>query len=426
MNTLISFLLAVLFVAVCGNSLRRHPVPWYLAALAAAVATPVLSLTGASAAFPPLIRTWVWPLFYRGGLAGALFLIVMWTGALPNGSPLMRRLMPIRGELSILAGLLTLGHNAANGPTYFKYLFTDPARLPLPTLLAAVCSLLMLCIMLPLWVTSFRCVRKRMKAVTWKRLQRLAYGFYFLLFAHLCLLYVPMLLAGRDVLLTLALYTFFFPGYAACRICKYRSRKEQRREGLGLRQLHLLFDTALIIACAALTILLLFPAAAPAEGTMPNDTSGEETPAAITQAIDVPEAENPKNSSAPEDTQEYETQGQEKENPASAAQETQDNEIPSEELATNASEPAARSGTYTGTGQGYEGPITVSVTLEDGIIVEIGILEESEDPEFFAEALAVIGRVYAAQNTEVDAVSGATYSSWGILDAVDAALAQAE
>lgn len=52
----------------------------------------------------------------------------MVVGALPNGHPLMKRNMPVRGELSIFACLLTLGQNLSYGKNYFTpgYLFTGP------------------------------------------------------------------------------------------------------------------------------------------------------------------------------------------------------------------------------------------------------------------------------------------------------------
>ena len=105
-------------------------------------------------------ETWVWPVFARGALAGAMFVLDMCTGAFPNGSAAMKMFMPVRANLSIIACILTLGHNIAYGKTYFNALFFEPSRLSTPTLLAAICSLIMIIIMLPLFITSFRTVRK--------------------------------------------------------------------------------------------------------------------------------------------------------------------------------------------------------------------------------------------------------------------------
>lgn len=83
-------------------------------------------------------------------------------------------------------------------------------------------------------------------------------------------------------------------------------------------------------------------------------------------------------------------------------------------------------GTYSGTGNGYEGPITLSVTVEDDRITWIEVTDSIEDPEFFTPALDIIGDVINAQHTNLDAVSGSTYSSYGLLDAIDDALSKAK
>ena len=82
-------------------------------------------------------------------------------------------------------------------------------------------------------------------------------------------------------------------------------------------------------------------------------------------------------------------------------------------------------GTYTGTAYGYKSYITVAVTIKDGAIAAITIVSEGDDEEYFDQATAVIGRVLKAQSTDVDVVSGCTYSSKGILAAIEAALAKA-
>lgn len=79
-------------------------------------------------------------------------------------------------------------------------------------------------------------------------------------------------------------------------------------------------------------------------------------------------------------------------------------------------------GIYKGTGTGYAGEITVAVTIKDKQITAIDILSTSDDAAFFNRAKAVIDRIIAGQTLEVDVVSGATYSSNGIISAVKNAL----
>ena len=89
--------------------------------------------------------------------------------------------------------------------------------------------------------------------------------------------------------------------------------------------------------------------------------------------------------------------------------------------------PAAyKDGTYTGAAQGFGGVIRVSVTVDENEITEIEVLSsEGEDAAYFSQAETLNAKILQKQNTDLDAVTGATLSSIGLLDAVDAALEQA-
>ena len=83
-------------------------------------------------------------------------------------------------------------------------------------------------------------------------------------------------------------------------------------------------------------------------------------------------------------------------------------------------------GTYTGSGTGFGGTVTVQVTVSGHKITGINILDaSSETPAYFANAKGVINKILSGQTPNVDAVSGATYSSNGIIQAVQNALSQA-
>lgn len=83
-------------------------------------------------------------------------------------------------------------------------------------------------------------------------------------------------------------------------------------------------------------------------------------------------------------------------------------------------------GTYEGAGMGFGGEITVSVTVADGKVAEITVLSaDGEDPAYYDQALAVLDEIVSAQSTEVDTVSGATFSSTGLIDAAADALGKA-
>ena len=84
-----------------------------------------------------------------------------------------------------------------------------------------------------------------------------------------------------------------------------------------------------------------------------------------------------------------------------------------------------KDGVYTGTGQGFNGPISVRVTVSGGNVVNVEILSYSDDAPYFNRAKAVISKMIGKQGSSVDTVSGATYSSRGIIDAVRDALSKA-
>lgn len=85
-----------------------------------------------------------------------------------------------------------------------------------------------------------------------------------------------------------------------------------------------------------------------------------------------------------------------------------------------------KDGVYEGTGTGFGGTIRVQVTVSGGKIAAIDILDASgETASYFASAQGVISRMIAGNTPNVDAVSGATYSSNGIIQAVQNALSQA-
>ena len=82
-------------------------------------------------------------------------------------------------------------------------------------------------------------------------------------------------------------------------------------------------------------------------------------------------------------------------------------------------------GIYTAEAMGFEGQITVQVTVAEDKITDITLLSAEDEEEYLARARQVIPAILEGQSPNVDAVSGATYSSTGILNAVKLALAKA-
>ncbi len=468
---LISLALTALFIRFCAKSLRAHPVPYYWGAVIIAVAVVLCTVNGV--VFPGWFSTWVWPIFARSAFSTALFVAVMYAGAVHNGSKLMKTLMPIRGELSIIASILTLGHNISYGKTYFRLLFTRPDRLPVNQLLAAVCSLVMLCIMIPLFITSFKCVRRKMKGSSWKKLQRLAYGFYALIYIHVLLLTVPGAQKGSgSYLLTIIVYSVVFLTYGAMRI-----QKALRNQPARVRRIPAVAAVfaLLLVSCATAGPFLQVSSVnvttenPPAEQNIDNSDTPETENTPVSEALpetnlpesqentqsnepetsetelsteEAPSAEQPAageehtavsaaNASTPASTQQAASSASSAEQsaePSAAAQ--QPAEPAKAEQPAPALEPEViyqyQNGTFSGSGDGFEGTITVSVSIENDKITGISVVSSSDDEPYWSEGKAVISRILSAQSANVDTVSGATFSSGGIIEAVRAALNSAK
>ena len=371
MPILLSLVLALLLSWYGGSAIKKHAPVFYGGAALLALTTIAVTWSGADASFPGWMSNNVWPLLSHGAFASALFIIVMYMGALPNGTKAIKRLMPIRAELSIMASLLVLGHNIAYGRTYFVRLFTDTSKMSTAQMLAAICSLIMIAIMLPLMITSFKAVRKKMKPKSWKKLQRSAYVFYGLIYVHTMLLYVPMVQAGRSAyIVNVIVYSLIFISYAGMRIRKELLKKK--------RDARCILPVAAVL-CVAACVLGCIPWSA---------LSPTEEPAVPAASVDNAEGD-------------------------------------SDGKAYAASEVHYADGTHIGTGEGYNGTITVAVRIADGQITGVTVVSTSDDSSYWQSATAIIDEVVEKQSADVDSVSGATYSSKGLKEAISNALATA-
>jgi DMSO/TMAO reductase YedYZ heme-binding membrane subunit/uncharacterized protein with FMN-binding domain len=453
---LISLCAAATFVAAARGQLKKHPYIFY----GAAVALAIFMASGDFAASPGWVRDYVIAPFQRGAFATALFAVVMYTGALKNGSRLMKILLPIRAELSIFASILIFTHNVFFGKTYFKNLFVPPTGLAAAlwtaqTKIAAILSLVMLCILLPLFVTSFPQVRKKMDSRSWKRLQRLAYGFYGLTYIHVMVLSIPYARQGKGgYSLTVAAYSAVFLVYAAMRVHKALSKSHR---ALVSGVLPSLTAAAMLAIVCALTFK-----APPAPSAVPAVTAIAEAPPLAqfepsAEPVAEPSAVTPTSEPTIEPT---ETPPEPSAEPAAiiltpeptrtpaaaaspdAALETAPAPTPAPTPEpTAAPEPAPTptptptpeplktkyvDGTFTGTGEGYSGKITVSVTISGDVITAISQVSNADDAVFFEFAWdEVSGAILSSQSASVSAVSGATFSSEGIKSAVADALKKA-
>lgn len=243
----ISILLLLAVFLGCAGTIRRHPCPFYISTALLIGYLFGAYMMGAYDWWPQWFTSYFAMLFARGSLSTAAFAIVMWLGVLPKGFPGRSRLYAIRGEMSIVGCILALGHNIYYGIHYFPTVFVSPGELGAPYLIATIITMILIAIMMPLFITSFRCVRRRMRATSWKRLQRWAYLFYALLYLHI----VIVLTAnprGLDTVLSLCCYSLAFVPYFGLRILKHLKARPVMGRTIAIGQ---------ATACALLVVALM-------------------------------------------------------------------------------------------------------------------------------------------------------------------------
>lgn len=136
-------------------------------------------------------------------------------------------------------------------------------------------------------------------------------------------------------------------------------------------------------------------------------------------------AEN-KAASDTSDVDSQEKSGDSKEDADQADSEAEGTEE-SGETSSDDSDNFYKNGTYEGSGTGYGGTITVQVTMEDDTITAVSVVSApGEDSAYLSQGENVISSILSEQSTDVDTISGATFSSTGILEAVNDALSKAE
>lgn len=458
MTLLISLLAAELFLLLCAKPLKKRPAVYYGAAALVSAAVTGLYWAAPEGISPATLNKL--PL-WLGALGTACFIEVMAVGALPGGHPMIKRTMPIRGELSIFACLLTLGQNLSYGKNYFVpgYLLSGPVS---ATKTAAWISLVMIALMLVLTVTSIKAVRRKFSPKRWKALQRWAYLFYALIYVHVLLMNVPGFLKGRSSCgWTLLAYSAVFLSYAVCRVRKavlMGGGKGARVTGLS----QLAAAGIGAAAALALTAGLYFsipdtPAAAAApqapevlsQGVEELTPKAQPEPEPSPETDAVPESEQnaqPETEAAePVESSEEEALPAPEPEPAAASKSEPESDaapVPEAEPVQEAEPEAApepepepepepafqyRDGTFTGSGEGYYGTVTVSVTIASDVITSVSIVSYIDDDDYFGDAQSgIVPAILSAQSADVSAVSGATYSSKGIIAAVRDALSQAE
>lgn len=449
MLLIISLIIVSLFIYFLKDSLKKYAGIYYIGAAVISIAVFLIGFLP----MPLFLKNNILGIFAKGSLGTAMFVAVMYAGALPKGSKLIAPLMKIRGELSITAAILVLCHNFTYGMTYFKMLFIKPAALSATQLTAAIISLVLIIIMLVLTVTSFQAVRKKMKAKKWKQLQRTAYVFYGLMYVHIMLINIPYARLGLGTYIAnVVIYSIVFLGYAAMRIAKAVSVKAARAgKTYGKKPETVLYGLALVL-CVVMTFLcfagrkttamasggdeeweeffneetvaalvkeaessLAGDAALTAEGTTESgQTDNQSDTQADNSGLDNSAAGNSGSGNTSGNDSESGNQAAQPDNSSDGSSDSQGGNAGSD---TPANTTFKADGTYMGSAvcDTYNYNVTVTIVISGDVITSVTATSEAgaQDVQYFEMANAKVpAQLLANQSTSgVDSVSGATKSS---------------
>lgn len=350
MKIIIGLVFSIAFVFLFEKWLKKYSVYFYVGIFGGLSIVSLIPEKNLPVWLNQLFQDYI----LKGILPTAFFVLVMYAILLPRKSRLFRMLMSLRGELAIIASLMIAVHCVKYGLNYVMLLFTQPSDMRIHELIGTICALFLCTLMVPLFITSFKRIRRKMDGKKWKQLQRFSYGFYGLLYLHICMIYVPRISVGElNVSIDFSIYTIIFMLYAVLRTRKALEKKKK----VLLQTMATVVGTIGIIATTGYAFLPVYAQAREQGG--------------------------------------------------------QGNSL------------ARKDGVYVGEGFGFKGNTKVSVTMKNGRIDQIEIVGFEDDPAYFNRAKdIVVESILESQSTQVDAVSGATYSSKGIMKAVEKALGE--
>ena len=399
MIVILTLLCSLAFFHFFGKAVKKKPAVLYGICILLSLVSIFYPREGGL----PFLDFFFKKIMQRGILAGSLFIWVMIAPVLPKRFSGRKTIYLLRGEMAISASLITLAHNLAFGGKYFGAVFFGQGHISLMELHAAIVSCLMILLLIPLTITSFQTVRRKMQAKTWKKLQNWSYLFYLLLYLHIFFIYQGALIRGKgEYFFTLMLYSFLFGFYGFLRIRQYRMQKETREK----KAFPLLRIAGILpIVCFFLSVFYSAGKYRAALEANVNKSRMQESAAETTESTQTAtEAAGDKASA----------------NSSNASSDSKGSDA-------NSASGAYKDGEYLGKASAYNGNVEVKVTISGGKMTAIDIVKTKDDEDYFFDAQKkVIPEILEKQSTDVDAVAGVTTSSEGIAHAVQKALEQAK
>lgn len=459
--TFIIALITVFIISVLGNKfIKKHAVWMYVFSIIISMILVLGTKFNLTNKISIYIVSAIWNSFFRGSVAGAIFILVMLTSIFNNKSVVKKKLMSIRTELSIIASILTLGHNFSMGQTYFVMLINGNKNMPLNYFIASICSLVMMIVMLPLFITSFKCIKNKIKMENWRKLHKSAYVFYGTMYIHVMFLIFPRALSGDKIaFLNTLIYSIIFLIYGILRI-----KKVLKNQFVLLRFLSPVAIAIVLISVSMITeniyseninetvnqdelnTVKIITDTIADKNDKYEDSSNKYNTAekAIIQKNDEKKVvvnNNEKNiENKKEEISQIETKQDKNENLKNDKKSEIQKKVNTEpkieiskdtkkEVGTDIEKQVNyryKNGTFSGEGDGFGGKITVNITIENDTILSISVSSHSDDEPYFSEGSKIINSIISAQSPDVSTVSGATFSSNGIKKAVKEALLNAQ
>ena len=422
MIVILTLLFSLAFFHFFGKALKKKPAVLYGICILLSLVSIFYPREGGL----PFLDFFFKKIMQRGVLAGSLFIWVMIAPVLPKRFSGRKTIYLLRGEMAICASLITLAHNLAFGGKYFGALFLGQGHISLMELHAAIVSCLMILLLIPLTITSFQTVRRKMQGKSWKKLQNWSYLFYLLLYLHIFFIYQGALIRGKgEYFFTLMLYSFLFGFYGFLRIRQYRMQKESKE-----KKAFPLLRIAGILPIVCLFLSGFYSAGkyraaleANVDKIRAQETVAESKGSAETEAEKKGSAESIGNGEKKSDSSGKAVEAAGEKDSTNSSNASSDSQAADEDSISG----AYKDGECFGKASAYNGNVEVKVTISGGKITAIDIVKTKDDEEYFFDAQKkVIPEILEKQSTDVDAVAGATTSSEGICHAVQKALEQAK
>ena len=421
MIVILTLICSLAFFHFFGKALKKKPAVLYGICILLSLVSIFYPREGGL----PFLDFFFKKIMQRGVLAGSLFIWVMLAPVLPKSFSGRKTIYLLRGEMAICASLITLAHNLAFGGKYFGALFLGQGHISLMELHAAIVSCLMILLLIPLTITSFQTVRRKMQGKTWKKLQNWSYLFYLLLYLHIFFIYQGALIRGKgEYFFTLMLYSFIFGFYGFLRIRQYRMQKESKEKKVFplLRIVGILPIVCLFLSGFYSTGKYRAALDANVDKMRKQETVSESKESADNAAENKGSAESIGNGEENNSSEKAVEAGGDKAS-ANSSDASSDSQAADEDSISG----AYKDGECFGKASAYNGNVEVKVTISGGKITAIDIVKTKDDEEYFFDAQKkVIPEILEKQSTDVDTVAGATTSSEGIAHAVQKALEEAK